>query len=114
MSVRADTATANAETEAGRKEHVLAAPAVEPAYTPGPYRQDDAEGSAPPMPGGTFELAMTAARLGHPQEGIQMLMREMAQERSGRGRFYQKIQLTKLCDPTGYDALAFPVLAELA
>ena len=41
-------------------------------------------------------------------------MREMAQERSGRARFHRKVQLTQLCVSTGHDAIALPILQELA
>jgi type VI secretion system protein ImpA len=57
---------------------------------------------------------MQAARSGRPQEGIEMLMREMAQERNGRARFHRKVQLTQLCIGTGYEAIAVPILQELA
>jgi type VI secretion system protein ImpA len=73
------------------------------------------QGEAPP-PGvpDTFELAMQAARAGRAQEGIELLMREMVQERSGRARFHRKIQLTQICISTGHEAIAFPILQELA
>jgi type VI secretion system protein ImpA len=57
---------------------------------------------------------MQAARNGRPQEGIEMLMREMAQERNGRTRFQRKVQLTQLCVSTGHEAIAVPILEELA
>ena len=57
---------------------------------------------------------MQAARAGRPQDGIELLMREMVQERSGRARFHRKVQLTQLCISTGHDAIAFPILQELA
>jgi len=41
------------------------------------------------------------------REGIEMLMREMVQERTGRARFHRKVQLTQLCISTGHDAIAF-------
>jgi type VI secretion system protein ImpA len=116
LTMMDDTATANVETQAWLKENVLAVP--EAAYTPGSYQQESSNGSGgeagEPPPPDTFDLAMQAARQGRPQEGIQLLMREMVQERSGRGRFYRKVQLTKLCDITGYEAIAFPILQELA
>ena len=43
-----------------------------------------------------------------------MLMREITQEPSGRGRFFRKVQLTRLCGSTGYEAIAFPILQDLA
>jgi len=115
LTMMDDTATANAETQAWLKENVLAGGAAVPAaYTPHPYESDaPAEAGAPPPPD-TFELAMQAARSGRPQEGIEMLMREMVQERSGRARFHRKVQLTQLCVSTGHEAVAFPILQELA
>ena len=120
MTMMDDTPTANAETQAWIKENVTVA--VEPAYTPPSYQPSyepessngagTAEGE--PLPPDAFDLALEAARSGHPQEGIQMLMREMLQERSGRGRFFRRVQLTKLCDSTGFDQIAFPILQELA
>jgi type VI secretion system protein ImpA len=117
LTLMDDTATANAETQTWLKEYVVVAPA--PAeYTPTPYQADADEGSASGSGAeaapDTFELAMQAARSGRPQEGIEMLMREMAQERNGRARFHRKVQLTQLCIGTGYEAIAVPILQELA
>ena len=112
LTMMDDTATANAETLAWIKDN--AAPAAEAhehvAYQPEPSHS---EAHTPGVPD-TFELAMQAARSGRPQEGIELLMREMVQERSGRARFHRKIQLTQLCVSTGHDAIAFPILQELA
>ena len=119
LTMMDDTPTANAETQTWLKEYVVVAPATaEAQYTPTPY-QPDAEGGSASGSGAeaapdTFELAMQAARSGRPQEGIEMLMREMAQERNGRARFHRKVQLTQLCISTGYDAIAVPILQELA
>ena len=41
-------------------------------------------------------------------------MREMGQERSGRGRFHRKVQLSQLCVSTGHENIALPILQELA
>jgi len=109
-----DTPTANAETQAWLKEEVLSEAIAEPAYAPASYHPEKIEENGEPLPPDAFELAMQAARSGRPQEGIQLLMREMMQEGSGRGRFYRKVQLTKLCDTTGYDTIALPILQELA
>jgi type VI secretion system protein ImpA len=119
LTMMDDTPTANAETQAWLKEYVVVAPApAEAQYTPTPYQSDD-DGRNASAPGAeaapdTFDLAMQAARSGRPQEGIEMLMREMAQERNGRARFHRKVQLTQLCISTGYDAIAMPILQELA
>lgn len=119
LTMMDDTPTANAETQAWLKEYVVVAPApAEAQYTPTPYQPDaedgSASGSGAEAPPDTFEIAMQAARSGRPQEGIEMLMREMAQERNGRARFHRKVQLTQLCISTGHDAIAVPILQELA
>jgi len=117
LTLMDDTATANAETQTWLKEYVVVAPAAA-QYTPEPYQSDaedgSASGSGAEAAPDTFELAMLAARSGRPQEGIEMLMREMAQERNGRARFHRKVQLTQLCIGTGYEAIAVPILQELA
>jgi type VI secretion system protein ImpA len=108
LTMMDDTPTANAETQTWIKEN--ASPAVEASsYQPEP----DASANAPGVPD-TFELAMQAARAGRAKEGIELLMREMVQERSGRARFQRKIQLTQLCISTGHEEIAFPILQELA
>jgi type VI secretion system protein ImpA len=113
LTMMDDTATANAETQAWLKENVLTGPTVEHGYQPPPYTAETAEPGVPAPPD-TFDLAMQAARSGRAQEGIEMLMREMVQERSGRARFHRKVQLTQLCMSTGHDEIAFPILQELA
>lgn len=119
LTMMDDAPTANAETQTWLKEYVVVALASADAqYTPAPYQPDDEGGGASGHSGealpDTFDLAMHAARAGRPQEGIEMLMREMAQERNGRARFHRKVQLTQLCISTGYDAIAVPILQELA
>jgi len=48
------------------------------------------------------------------QDGIELLMRELGQERSGRGRFHRKVQLSQLCVSTGHENIALPILQELS
>ena len=81
----------------------LPEPEAETAAEPGEPRPPDA-----------YELAMQAARSGRPQDGIEILMRELGQERSGRGRFNRKVQLSQLCVSAGHDMIALPMLQELA
>ena len=116
LTMMDDTPTANAETIAWLKEYVVVAPApAEAQYAPAPYESDgDGASAGAEAAPDTFELAMTAARAGRPREGIEMLMREMAQERNGRARFHRKVQMTQLCIGTGHDAIAMPILRELA
>jgi hypothetical protein len=115
LTMMDDTPTANAETQAWLKE--IAAPA-EAGYTPTPYQSDAQAGSAA-EPGAeaapdTYYLAMQAARAGRPQEGIEMLTREIAHESNGRARFHRKLQLTQLCIGAGHEDVAVPILQALA
>src|ERR1022692_1826778 len=116
LTMMDDTPTANAETQAWLKENVAAT--AEAQYTPPPFESDAEAGSAS-EPGAeaapdTYYLAMQAARDGRPQEGIEMLTREIAHESNGRARFHRKVQLTQLCIGTGHDAIAVPILQALA
>jgi type VI secretion system protein ImpA len=122
MTMMDDTATANAETLAWIEEQVRIAPPApaaeappEPPPEPQPVWEPQAAAEpGAPAPPDTFELAMEAARQGRPQEGIELLMREMAQERTGRARFHRRAQLAQLCVSAGYEAIALPILQELA
>jgi type VI secretion system protein ImpA len=122
MTLMDDTPTANNETQAWLKEEVLPppfAPAAEPepteppepAWQPAPTAAPQSVSEAPPD---TFELAMREVRAGRPQEAIEMLMRQMTQEHSGRARFQRKAQLAQLCAMTGHMPIAFPILQDLA
>ena len=120
MTLMDDTATANAETLAWFREEVTPPPPPEPVAAPEPERASApqpvyvAATAGMEAPPDVFDLAMQAARSGRPQEGIELLMRELAQERSGRARFQRKAQLAQLCVSTGHAAIAHPILQELA
>jgi type VI secretion system protein ImpA len=57
---------------------------------------------------------MEAARSGDVQQAVEILSREIAHERSGRARFQRKIQLAQICMSTGHEAIAYPILNEMA
>jgi len=115
MTLMDDTPTANGETLAWLKEEVLrpseTAAAAETAAPAWQAPAASGAGEAPPDP---FDLALAEARAGRPQAGIEMLMRQMTQERSGRARFQRKAQLAQLCAITGHTPVAFPILQDLA
>ncbi len=92
MTLMDDTPVANAETQAWLKDQVVVAPAAAaPVEVEAPAHAPSWDAPAPepgvPLPPDPFELAMQAARAGRPQEGIELLMRELSQERSGRRPF---------------------------
>lgn len=59
-------------------------------------------------------LATEAMRKGQPQKAFEILHREIERQRSGRGRFQRKLQLAQLCIGAGKDAIAQPLLDEIA
>lgn len=118
-SLMDDTPAANAETQTWLKESILPPPAApqpsEPEFAPAPALSnspsESANGEKTP---GVIELAMKAARAGKVQEAIGILTREMNNERTGRGRFQRHIQLANIFLATKHEAIAYPILVELA
>jgi type VI secretion system protein ImpA len=109
-----DTAVANAETLGWLQEITNSskppADAEEIELAPPPPAQAAGNGDAPDVE----QLATQAAKSGRMQEAMELLTREIAQERSGRARFERKMQLARLCLSTGHEAIAYPILKELA
>jgi type VI secretion system protein ImpA len=118
MTLMDDTPTANAETMEWLKEQVIPPPPppAAPPPPPEPVIAAPVRASSNGEPGApdVFEIAQLAVKKGRPQEGIELLMREMTQERSGRGRFQRKSQLAQICVATGHQMIAFPILQDLA
>src|SRR6266850_2348515 len=112
-----DTPTANAETQTWLKE-VTAPPQPANGFQAMPSMDNGASsGSAAPgesAPPDSFQVAMGMARSGDVQQAIEILTREIAHERSGRARFQRKIQLSQICMSTGHEAIAYPILYEMA
>lgn len=50
---------------------------------------------------------------GHLPQALQLLMRDAAQQPSGRARFLRRLQMAQLCVGAGQGKVAFPVLEEL-
>jgi len=114
-----DTPAANAETQTWLKESILpptpTPPPAEPEFVPAAMSSssssDNSNGEKAPD---VIELAMKAARAGKVQEAIGILTREMNNERTGRGRFQRHIQLANIFLATKHEAIAYPILVELA
>ncbi len=116
MTLVDDTPTANAETRAWLREFTGTSAAAARDYyaqapSPRASEEEPAETEAPPD---AFEMAIEAARGGRVQEAIEILSREAAQEFSGRGRFQRRVQLAQVCLGAGREAIARPILEELA
>src|SRR5580704_4225411 len=119
-SLMDDTPAANLETQTWLRETVLPpppaslaapAPVTEPEPIPVIRQPQSANGEKRPE---VAELAMKAARAGKVQEAIEMLTREIGNERTGRGRFQRQIQLANIFLATKHEAIAYPILVELA
>lgn len=120
FSLMDDTPAANAETQTWLKENILPpppspAPPAEPEFVPAAMssspQSESANGEKAPD---VIEMAMKAARAGKVQEAIGILTREMNNERTGRGRFQRHIQLANIFLATKHEAIAYPILVELA
>jgi type VI secretion system protein ImpA len=133
MTLTDDTPTANPETQAWIRQEILPEPAAggteaavistpTPVAAPEPVLAVEApppemDGDAPEaveVPPDVFDLALEAARQGRVSEGIQMLSRELDQERSGRARFKRRMQLAHLFMMGGHEKIAYPILEGLA
>ena len=112
-SLSDDTPAANNETQAWIHESILPPPPAppEPEIAVAPPVAARGNGAATPD---VNERAQQAMRAGRIQEALELLSGEIAQERSGRGRFYRKVQLAALCLSAKREAIAYPILAELA
>ncbi len=113
-----DTPAANPETQSWLDEISPAPQAAAPApfHSPPPVTVEESDslakesGSQAPE---AYALAQQAAGAGKPQEAIEILMREAAVEKSGRGRFQRRLQLAHLCISMGYAHIAHPILEQI-
>ena len=111
-----DTPAANGETQAWLRE-VLNEPA---AATVAASIQWTPTMEKPNAPGwhkkyvDPLVLALEAMQAGQVQTAIQLLQREIEREPSGRGRFQRKLQLARVCLSAGKDAIAQPLLDDIA
>ena len=114
-----DTPAANPETQRWLEEMVIAKPpdaavaeaaaAPQPIYV-APVVTESAEEGAPPD---AMDLARDFIRRGQLPQAIQLLMRDAAQQPSGRARFQRRLQMAQLCMSSGQGKVAYPVLEEL-
>jgi len=62
----------------------------------------------------SYQLAQEALRKGDAAKAFELLQLEIDRQRSGRGRFFRKLQMVELCISTGKEAIAQPILDDLA
>lgn len=58
-------------------------------------------------------LATAAANTGDHQKALEIMREEIARQRSGRGRFFRRLQLVQLCISAQKEAIAQPILEDL-
>lgn len=114
-----DTPVANPETRAWLEELLQGPTAAAPVETSDPEATPVLEPDAAPPAwmervADPFALAREALRTGNPQKGIQILRTEIARQRSGRGRFVRTLQLVQICVEAGNDAIAQPLIDDIA
>jgi len=107
-----DTPAANGETQTWLK--AFATPAA-PAATLAGFESDEQdsngeEGASPD----TFAMALERARAGRTDEAVELMAQDIVLQSSGRARFQRKLQLAQICMCGGQEALALPILEELA
>ncbi|HVU46095.1 MAG TPA: type VI secretion system protein TssA [Terracidiphilus sp.] len=116
-----DTPTANPETQKWLEEMVIPKPPEpvivevqrepepEPMYAASQQSQQAQENAPPDI----LDTARELMARGHLPQALQLLMRDAAQQPSGRARFQRRLQMAQLCVGAGQGKVAFPVLEEL-
>jgi type VI secretion system protein ImpA len=61
-----------------------------------------------------YALAQDTLKAGQPEKAFEIMRKEIARQRSGRGRFERTLQLVELCATAGKEAIAQPLLDDLA
>jgi len=93
-------------------------PPEEPAAEPDHYGAPPAEvahsnGDSAAVPDDE-ELIREAIRTGRTNDAVELVSQRLTQETTGRSRFTRKTQLAMVCMASGHEAVAFPILRELA
>lgn len=115
-----DTPTANPETQRWLEEMVIPKapqPVVaelspsepEPAVYAPPAQEDQENDAVPDV----LAMAREMMSRGHLNQAVQLLMRDAAQQPTGRARFQRRLQVAQLCASAGQNKVAYPVLEEL-
>jgi type VI secretion system protein ImpA len=115
-----DTPTANPETQKWLEEMVIPKP-LEPVLSeaqssepePMTYAHSPQGNEGETAPPDILDTARELMARGHLPQALQLLMRDAAQQPSGRARFLRRLQMAQLCVGAGQGKVAFPVLEEL-
>jgi type VI secretion system protein ImpA len=115
-----DTPAANSETKAWLKqlsERPAAAPVPEQTAAENAAPPSSSQSPSPSWPAkatDNYALAQEALKAGQAEKAFEIMQKEIAAQRSGRGRFERKLQLVQLCIAAGKETIAQPLLDDLA
>jgi type VI secretion system protein ImpA len=114
MTLMDDMPAANQETQRWLHEQGLAGNGAQASPA------GDEEPAVPPPTNGKggdsdrgLDRAMLEVRAGRPHRGIEVLMGELAKEKSPRARFLRRTQIARIMVESGLEAIAVPILQEL-
>jgi type VI secretion system protein ImpA len=110
-----DTPAANNETKAWLKQ-LREGPAASEhaAENAAPPATENPAPSWPAKATDSYALAQEALKAGQAEKAFEIMQKEIAAQRSGRGRFERKLQLVQLCIAASKDTIAQPLLDDLA
>lgn len=113
-----DTPAANAETKAWLKGLMEAPAAPDPPPEEGATEAASVDHRSAPSwlekAADPYALAQEAVRAGNPHKGVEIMRAEIARQRFGRGRFQRTLQLVQLCVEAGNEAIAQPLIEDVA
>jgi type VI secretion system protein ImpA len=116
-----DTPAANGETRAwlqqlGTAAASVAAPAENPPAADASVASANGQGSPSWLDktADAYALAQDTLKAGQPEKAFEIMRKEIARQRSGRGRFERTMQLVELCVAAGKDTIAQPLLDDLS
>lgn len=115
-----DTPAANAETKAWLRQ--LGEMPAQDSSEPQPAAEGSATSSNGRSPAHSwldkaadpYLLAQDALKAGQAEKAFELMRREIARQSSGRGRFERTMQLVQLCVAAGKEAIAQPLLDDIA
>lgn len=111
MTMMDDTPTANVETRQWLQGQGLIG--VEEAPPPTAAAAAEPGDGRPRADRSVFDRATEAVRAGRPEKGIELLMRQVEQEKSTRARFFHRAEAAGIMIQTGGEEIAKPILKEL-
>lgn len=112
MTLMDDMPTANEETQQWLRDQALNGAQRPSGGTAEQGAVMERNGQGRPLDR-AWDRAMTEVHAGRAQRGIQLLMDELAREKTPRARFLRRTQIARIMVDSGLEAIAAPILLEL-